>query len=514
MTNTTTLVGVAMLGILCVGVRPAAAQAAIPDFNGDGFADLAVGIPYEDIGTTLNAGALGIVYGSAAALVPAGNQFLFQSAVGISDFPETGDRFGGSRAWGDFNGDGFTDLAVGAPGESLNGFSACGAVHVLYGSASGITTAGTRLFHQDLPRIHEQCEGYDDFGAALAAGDFNGDGYLDLAIGVPGDRVKGQTGAGAVHVLPGSATGLTDNGSTLWTQYTTGIADDPEPGDAFGKALAAADFNGDGVDDLAVAAPLENVGTVFHAGAVHLIFGTPSGLSASGSQLWHQDVTGVPDVAEEADGFGWSLAVGDFNGDFYDDLAVGVPGETTGSAGSAGAAHVFYGAPDGVTITGAQLWHQNSTGILDSCEVGDQFGSSLAAGDLDGDGFADLAVGVPFESVGTAVEAGAVSVLFGSLTGVRSAGNQLLYQGQPSVGETLESHDNFGFSVSVGDFDGNGQADLVVGVPFESLGAIDGAGALHVLYNWVSGLPGGSMVLTQDTPGIRDSAEREDWLGY
>ena len=107
-----------------------------------------------------------------------------------------------------------------------------------------------------------------------------------------------------------------------------------------------------------------------------------------------------------------------------------------------------------------------------------------------------------------------MAVLFGSLTGLRAAGNQLLYQGLPSVGDALEARDGFGTSLAVGDFDGNGQADLVVGVPFESVGAVDGAGALHVLYNWVSGLPGGLLILTQDTPSIRDSAERQDWLGY
>src|SRR5262245_20147714 len=105
----------------------------------------------------------------------------------------------------DFNGDGFEDLAIGAPRNKINGDEIAGAVHVLYGTAAGLSVVGDQQWYQDRPDIiTEFSEPYDDFGAALAAGDFNGDGFSDLAIGAPAEGfVSGGTlvdGAGVVHV--------------------------------------------------------------------------------------------------------------------------------------------------------------------------------------------------------------------------------------------------------------------------------------------------------------------------
>jgi hypothetical protein len=134
-------------------------------------------------------------------------------------------------AAGDFNGDQRADLAIGAPGE--NDFA--GVVQVLYGSAARLTATGSQLWSQDSPGIAGAAERGDLFGLALAGADFNGDGRADLAIGAEGEN----NASGVVHVLYGSAGGLTASGSQLWSQDSPGIAGTAEARDFFGAALAA-----------------------------------------------------------------------------------------------------------------------------------------------------------------------------------------------------------------------------------------------------------------------------------
>src|SRR5919197_316629 len=135
------------------------------------------------------------------------------------------------------------------------------------------------------------------------------------------------------------------------------------------------DFNGDGFADLAVGVPREDVGAVVDAGAVQVLYGSPSGLTRI-DQFWTQDATGS-DPAEAGDEFGSAVATGDFNGDGFTDLAVGVPLEDVGATLDAGAVNVLYGSPTGLTATGDQFWTQDSTGVADSAEAGDEFGLSL-----------------------------------------------------------------------------------------------------------------------------------------
>lgn len=340
------------------------------------------------------------------------------------------------------------DLAIGAPGEDLEPLNNAGAVNVLYGgSGGGLTAAGDQLWHQNSPSVRDTAGNDEEFGAALTAGDFDNDGFDDLAIGVPGEDLSQPLGenaadAGAVNILNGSGTGLAADRDQFWSQVALQGAH--EDGDHFGYSLASGDFDNDNFDDLAIGVPGEDLGTSSSAGAINVIYGSGALLALSGNQVWHQDSRLVIGVAEEGDTFGASLAADDFDGDGFDDLAVGVPGEDTDTVANAGAANVLFGAAAGLRGAGSQLWHQDSTSVVGAAEPGDAFGSSLAAGDFDGDNFDDLVAGVPGEAVGSVTSAGAASVFYGSGSGPSGAGDQIWHQDSPGVIGAVEPYDRLG----------------------------------------------------------------------
>jgi hypothetical protein len=144
--------------------------------------------------------------------------------------------------------------------------------------------------------------------AASLQADFDNDGFADLAVGVASEDVGGIVDAGAVNMLYGSAGGLSGSGSQLFTQDSPGVPDTAETSDRFGRAFAVGDFDDDGIDDLTVGVPAEDVGTVFDAGAVNVLKGAAGGLTGTGSQQFTQDSPELPDTAEDSDLFGAALA--------------------------------------------------------------------------------------------------------------------------------------------------------------------------------------------------------------
>ena len=425
------------------------------DFNNDGLQDLAVGLPEE------NGGSVIIIYGSATndGLSGEGSQRWRQGDDGISDSSEGQDLFGRALAAGDFNGDGFDDLAIGNPGE--NDFR--GSVHVIYGSANDLTGNGNQRWRQGSGpngELRDDDDTNDLFGIALAAGDFDGNGFDDLAVGVVGEN--GQEGV--VNVIYGSNGGLTDNGNQRWRQGNDDNGrlegDGRDDRDGFGSELATADFNGDGFDDLAVGVSGENDSR----GAVNVIYGSSGRLSSSGNQSWSQEQDDITGGSERGNGFGSALVGADFNGDGFDDLGVGLPGEDGGSV------IVIYGSAQRLISQGNQRWRQGDNGIVDEAEGGDGFGSELGAGDFDGDGLADLAIGVPGEGGGR----GIVHAIYGAAGALSSEGNQLWFQDI----STPDGSDLYGSSLTTGDFNDDGADDLAIGVPGEN----GGRGAVNVVY--------------------------------
>jgi disulfide bond formation protein DsbB len=512
---------VALLFVLIPGAahpakRPASGGTPA-DYNGDGFGDLAVGIPYENLSGKNQAGAVNILYGTSAGLSVVGSQLWHQDVPGILDRAGPGDFFGDTLAPGDFNGDGYTDLGIGVRDEDVGSKILAGAVAVIYGSPDGLTASGNQLWHRDSPGVLGTADIADEFGYSLAAGDFDGDGFADLAAGTPSDRVSGRLYGGSLNVLYGSASGITATGNQLWSQDSADVEDQTEDDDGFASFLTTGDFNGDAISDLAVGVGHEGLGNIEHAGAVNVLYGSSEGISAAGDQIWHQDSPGILGQADHDEDFGWfSLSAGDFDADGYGDLAVGLFGEEVGGAALAGAVNVLYGSGGGLAAEGNQLWNQDSPGVESDADIVERFGYDLASGDFDGDGYVDLAVGVYGEWV-RANNAGAVNVLYGSASGLSSADDQLWHQDVPGIASNPEDGDYFGTTVAAGEWGNGAEADLAIGAIYETIIGDSGyEGAVHVLYGTQSdGLSAtGSQFWHQDVPGIPEQTEGNDFYGY
>jgi len=232
---------------------PATAIQVNADFNNDGFADLAIGVPDEDVaslsGTILNAGAVNVIYGSASGLsttVVRSDQFWSQNTPNVENVAQANDHFGSALLTGNFNNDGFADLAIGVEDEDVASLSGtilnAGAVNVIYGSASGLsaTVKPDQIFEQGLGDLEQMPEFPDNFGYSLAAGDFNNDQRDDLAVGVPNEGVA-QGFDGIVQVIYGSSSGLSTSevlADQIFQQGVGGLGDMPENLDQFGLSLA------------------------------------------------------------------------------------------------------------------------------------------------------------------------------------------------------------------------------------------------------------------------------------
>ncbi|ROT27977.1 hypothetical protein EF879_22310 [Micromonospora sp. HM5-17] len=409
----------------------------------------------------------------------------------------------------DFDGDGFDDIAASAsPFQYTFPDRPNGLVVVQYSSAPQIDY---------LYSVVAPGEAVSGFGAALATGDFNGDGYHDLAIGVP-DEVDPVNGAqaGGVWVVPGSSVGLVVDSATYFDQSSPGIPGGSENRDWFGSALAAGDINGDGLDDLAIGAYGESIGSKSAAGSVTVLFGSAGGLTDVGAQDVYQDQAHVPGASESNDSFGYSLAIGPVDGDGYADLAIGGPreNENTGDDGS-GTVVLMRGSAAGVSTSGATS--VNGWGIKPSTGSNDTYawtlGSALAIGDVNGDGLGEVVAGAPGAQT-PHLNGGLIAVFTGRGGGIADSAVRVINQRTAGVPGEPETGDRFGATLATGDVTGDGVADVLVGTPGEAIGSAAGAGVVTLLKGATGGISGnGAQSFDQNHADIPGGAEAGDRFG-
>ena len=485
-----------------------------PDFNGDGYADLAVGATGERFGDANAAGAISILYGDPEQ-TPKDSSFIHQGMPYVPDSDELRDHFGARSTYGDFNGDGFDDLVVSAPDEDVGNIEDAGKVWIFSGSAEGVGALEIgKTFHQESSNSFGTNAPGDRWGSMLSAGDFNGDGFEDLVVAAPEKDKDEKPDVGKISILYGTPDGLSTTQSQDIDQSTRGVPDGGETGDKWGRALASGDFNNDGFTDLAVGAPGENYGQHPEVGAVTLLYGSPSGITTNNALRLHQNVPLVPDRNEAYDHWGAVLAAGDFNKDGFSDLAIGAPGESSGKREQTGSVTIMFGSQQGLTPDKSSRLHQGSFNIDGRNEAGDRWGSVLTSGDFNGDQYWDLAIGAPAESSSTVARAGAVTVVFGADNGLSGRGSITVNQDTIGTGITAEPADHWGDALAALDMNGDGKSELVVAASGESLGTQFDTGLLTLFWGTEQGIDLDLfLTLDQDTYNVPNENKTLDYWG-
>ncbi|WP_170843187.1 FG-GAP and VCBS repeat-containing protein [Streptomyces oceani] len=390
-----------------VGIAPKA------DFNKDGHADLVSTAPKSEVSGESNAGYVAVTYGSADGTDPEQRQVISQQDEDVPGIAQANARFGAEAVARDLDGDGYTDLAVRV--EKKNHDEYDGGAILMWGSDKGL--------HGGV-YVNDGGNGDD-----LTGGDFNGDGKADLFL------ESGQQEGLALG--PFSREGVPAK-----------LGPAPEAND-FTADTVAGDMTGDGKDDLVRFSRYEN-----NAHPAQFYQGTEEGLRATDTRL----------------PAGRTGALGDVDKDGYADLVMS-PHPQNAASQPPNSVRVFYGSSSGPNVEEpGPVIDQDTEGVPGKKEQGDEFGEALDAGDVNGDGYADIAVGSPGETAQGRKAAGTMVLLRGGEGGLSGDGAQVVDQATPEVPGKHEAKDRFGDSTRMLDADNDGHADVAVGAPNENAG--------------------------------------------
>ncbi|MDX1571263.1 MAG: hypothetical protein R3200_12335 [Xanthomonadales bacterium] len=426
---------------------------AAGDVNGDGLNDVIIGVPRRDPSGRGNAGAGYVVFGKA------NNTAVDLAALGTGGFEIWGSNPGDNAGFsvsgaGDVNGDGLDDVVIGAYLADPGGVTQAGESYVVFGKADSATvdlsalgTGGFRIVGID---------NTDWSGRSVSgAGDVNGDGLDDLIIGAPQADPGGNSRAGESFVVFGKADNADVNLAALGASGFR--IDGIDPDDRSGHSVAGAgDVNGDGLGDLVIGAWLADRGGDLEHGESYVVFGkadtTAVDLAALGAGGFRID--GI----DAGDRSGHSVdGAGDVNGDGLDDLIIGAYPADPGDKTDAGESYLVFGKADSTPI---ELGALGARGFrIDGIDPFDRSGFSVSsAGDVNGDGLADVVIGAPRGAPGGNTYAGESYVVFGREAATASS---------IPLPADLSAGDRFGGAVAT---DGN---LFVVGLPNADVGSAD-----------------------------------------
>ncbi|MET7622334.1 VCBS repeat-containing protein [Streptomyces sp. NPDC005408] len=421
----------------------------------------------------------------------------------------------------DFNGDGYQDLVVPAPRAQVGGKTGAGAVAVLYGSRTGVSTVRKVVITQDSVGVPDAAEAGDLFGASTAFADLDKDGYSDLVVGVPDEDLGSAVDAGAVTVLWGGKNGLAAASALPVTlvkgaRYGLDVAAVRDSGGArvlVGGYDGSIEFSGTFARDGSVSTKSPNWDTPSVGVTDYLVRGdgraariiTSVRVGGYSGGLVYVDPTS-PGVPLPIDGT--TTAVGDVNGDGYSDLVVGDPDEPiSGTHGhKGGQITVWYGGENGLAATPVRI-SQDTAGVVGTSAKYNGFGTAVAVADLNRDGLGDIVVGVPGQTQNGKGRAGVVVIVPGTKAGTPGAGSYQLSQETASVPGVSEPGDGFGTTLAVGDVRADGRPDVIIGAEGED----SYRGAVWVLPGSSTGPTGrGSVELTAGKLGVAGDIP---WVG-